>query len=231
MRCFLFLIGSFFLPACTVQAALIILDPGHGGSDGGAGGGSAFSEKQFTLALAQQIADRLAAQHRVELTRTSDIHMAPADRAALANHLRADLMVSLHTAVAPYCGNRTAAVYYHNDERLSMPSGTSIQGALAEADTDRPAWAKLQIRHHHQSQYLAATLKQVLGDSQTFDSVTVSGVPLVALMGADLPAVLLEVGCMHPTTVPTPQMLQQQINEYAEIIAKAIQKAVSGLAR
>ena len=226
---FLYLIGLLFLPASHSQAAVIVLDPGHGGNDSGAGRGSEFAEKQFTLALAQEIASLLAARHRIELTRTADIQMAPADRAAVANHLRADLMISLHAAVAPFCSDRTAAVYYHNDERLSIPFGTSVQGNSDVSDTDRPVWAKLQVRHQHQSQYLATALKRALGESEAFDSVTVSGVPLVPLMGADLPAVLVEVGCIHPSAASNPQTLKQQLNGYAESIANAIETALPGL--
>ncbi|MBC2713588.1 MAG: N-acetylmuramoyl-L-alanine amidase [Desulfosarcina sp.] len=225
------LAGTFFLPSCKAQAATIVLDPGHGGYDGGAPSGNEFAEKQFTLALAQKIAGLLAARHRVELTRSSDIEMAPADRAAVANHLQADLMISLHAAVAPYCSNRTAAVYYHNDDRLSIPSGTSIQDTAIESDTGRPAWFRLQIRHQHQSQHLAAMIKRSIGETGAFDSVTVSGVPLVTLMGADLPAVLVEVGCIHPAAAPDPKTLTEQLNGYAESIANAIETAVAGLAQ
>ncbi|WP_319405360.1 N-acetylmuramoyl-L-alanine amidase [uncultured Desulfosarcina sp.] len=226
---FLCLIGLLFMPAGHSQAAVIVLDPGHGGNDSGTGRSSEFPEKQFTLALAQKIASQLAARHQVELTRTADIQMAPADRAAVANHLRADLMISLHTAVAPFCTDRSVAVYYHYDERLSLPSGNSIQGNPAELDANRPVWAKLQDRHQHRSQYLAATLKQALENSATFDSVTVSGVPLVTLMGADLPAVLVEVGCIHPVGASNPQTLKQQLNGYADSIANAIEMALPGL--
>jgi N-acetylmuramoyl-L-alanine amidase len=226
---FLYLIGMLFLPVGHVQAAVIVLDPGHGGNDSGAGRGSEFAEKQFTLALAQKIASLLASRHRVELTRTADIQMAPADRAAVANHLQADLMISLHAAVAPFCSDRTAVVYYHNDERLSIPFGNSVQDIPAESDDDRPMWAKLQVRHQRQSHYLAAALKQALVDGEAFDSVTVSGVPLVPLMGADLPAVLVEVGCIHPFAASSLQTLKQQLNGYAESIANAIETALPGL--
>lgn len=225
------LIGLCLLPAVHSQAAVIVLDPGHGGNDSGAGRGSQFAEKQFTLALAQKIAALLETRHRVELTRTADLQMAPADRAAVANHLRADLMISLHAAVAPYCSDRTALVYYHNDERLKIPFGTSSQGMPAESITDRPAWNRLQIRHQHQSQKLAVTFKQSLGGSGTFDSVTVSGVPLAPLIGADLPAVLVEVGCMHPAAATSRQTLEQQLDGYARSLANAIETALPGLAR
>ena len=227
---FLSLVGLSLLPALPSQAAVIVLDPGHGGNDSGAGRGSAFAEKQFTLALAQKIATLLEPRHRVELTRTADVQMEPADRAAVANHLRADLMLSLHAAVVPYCSKRTAAVYYHNDERLKIPFATSSQGIPAESDADRPEWNRLQIRHQHRSQNLAVTLKRSLGDSDTFDSVTVSGVPLAPLMGADLPAVLLEVGCMHPAAATNRQTLEQQLDGYAASLVNAIETALPGLA-
>ena len=223
---FLSLVGVLLLPALPAQAAVIVLDPGPGGNDSGAGRGSEFAEKQFTLALAQKIAALLEARHRVELTRTADVQMEPADRAAVANHLRADLMISLHAAVVPYCSDRIAAVYYHNDERLKIPFGASSQGMPAELDADRPAWNQLQIRHQHQSQNLAATLKRSLGDSETFDSVTVSGVPLLPLMGADLPAVMVEMGCIYPTATTDPQTLKQQLDGYAASLATAIETAL-----
>ena len=226
---FFSLVGLSLLPALPSQAAVIVLDPGHGGNDSGADRGSEFAEKQFTLALAQKIAALLEARHRVELTRTADVQMTPADRAAVANHLRADLMISLHAAVSPYCNDRTATVYYHNDERLKIPFGTSSQGMPTELDADQPAWNRLQIQHQHQSQNLAATLKQSLGDSDTFDSVSVSGIPLVPLMGADLPAVLVEVGCMHPAASTDPQTLKQQLDWFAASLANAIETALPGL--
>jgi N-acetylmuramoyl-L-alanine amidase len=223
--------GLLFLPSLHCQAAIIVLDPGHGGNDNGAGSGSAFTEKQFTLALAEKIAALLEANHRVELTRTSDIQMMPEDRAAVANHLQADLMISLHAAVAPYCSDRDAAVYYHSDEHLTLPFGASLQGMPVESDADRPAWVKLQVQHQHQSRSLAIRLKQSMGDSDSFDGVTVSGVPLVTLMGADLPAVLVEVGCILPAAASNAQQFELLLNGYAASIADAIETALPGLAR
>lgn len=218
-------IGVVLLLSYPCPAATIVLDPGHGGGDNGAGNGKNFTEKQFTLALVQKIASLLPTRHRVELTRTSDIAMSPTDRAAMANHVGADLMISLHAGVTPYCDNRNAAVYYHNEDRLSIPSGMSVQNGSAEPDTDLPVWPKLQIRHQHQSQYLAATVKRSLLDSGSFDHVSVRKVPLAPLMGADLPAVLIEVGCLHPSATPSTSMTDQELQKVAQSIAKAIETA------
>ena len=55
--------------------------------------------------------------------------------------------------------------------------------------------------------------------------------PLVALMGADLPAVLLEVGCLHPKSPLTSRQFKQQLGDWAEPIAAAIEMALDELAR
>ena len=223
------LMGAFLLPACPVLAATIVLDPGHGGHDGGAGGNSAYAEKRFTLELARRVAEHLAANHRVELTRTADISVSPEDRAGTANHLKADLMVSLHAAVSPYCGDRNAFIYYHDDERLVFPSESAIQRPLTDTETGRPEWNRLQIRHQAQSRRLAAAMKLSLQLKSGFDTIMVTGVPLIALMGADLPAVLMEVGCIHPTVPLTGQQFQRQLDDLAQPIATAIESAIDEL--
>jgi N-acetylmuramoyl-L-alanine amidase len=220
------LLGSLLTPVCHCLAATIVLDPGHGGNDVGAGKGGDYTEKQFTLALAQKIDGLLSGRYRVELTRSADVEMAPADRAAVANHLRADLMISLHAAVAPYCSDRSAAIYYYTDEHLVIPSEMAARGQLAESDNDLSPWEMLQARHKHQSRKLATDIKEALEKSGTFDHVTVSGAPLVSLMGADLPAVLVEVGCIHPAATSTTQSLDQHLDAYAQAIADAIETAI-----
>lgn len=220
------LIACMLIPAAHTVAATIVLDPGHGGSETGAVSGDDFTEKQFTLSLARRIADRLGLRHRVELTRTADISMAPADRAAVANHFKADLMVSIHAAVAPYCSERTAAIYTHDDARLVIPSKKSLQNDLDQSDTNLPAWDRLQMKHQQRSLQTAGWIKQVMQESDAFDSVSMYSAPLAPLMGADLPAVLLEVGCIHPAAPPEPGEIERQLEAYSESIAKAIDMAV-----
>jgi len=222
---FLLSIAAVYGQAEPVLAATVVLDPGHGGNDEGAGGGSAFSEKRFTLALAQAVAAALSPKHQVELTRAADIELAPADRAALANHLKADLMVSLHAAVTPYCSDRTAAVYVHNDERLVMGSGKTDK-----SEGDPPAWETLQVKHHQNSHKAAEEIRIALAASGSFDHVAVYKAPLIVFMGADLPAVLLEVGCIHPTIALTKDQYEQQLNAYVGPIATAIETALDALA-
>ena len=209
--------------------AIIVLDPGHGGNDSGANNGTDYDESQFTLALAQATARLLAPDHQVEMTRSSGITVPIADRAGKANHFKADLMISLHAGVAPYCGEDKAVVFFHEDQRLVFPTGISEQSEAGESEADQPAWVKLQARHHHQSQYLATLFKQSLLDEDAFDQITVRGAPLAVLMGADLPAVLIEVGCLHPSTTISASKMDQEINKYAQSIANAVNMVVPKL--
>ncbi len=151
------------------------------------------------------------------------------DRAGMANHLKMDLMISLHAAVAPYCSDHKAAVYFHEDERLVYPTRISAPNQTGESEIHHSAWAKLQIRHRDRSRQLAALIKQFLLAGGVFDQTTVDGAPLAVLMGADLPAVLIEVGCMRRTGAISISKMDQQISTYAQSIANAVNLAVNEL--
>jgi N-acetylmuramoyl-L-alanine amidase len=74
---------------------LIVLDPGHGGSDPGAVG-SGLQEKNINLELVRRVQRKMADTADVILTRNSDVFLSLADRADRANKQNADLFVSLH---------------------------------------------------------------------------------------------------------------------------------------
>ena len=217
------------LPSGSAWGGGIVLDPGHGGNDSGAGQGFEFTEKSLTLSLAQMIAAQINPKYQAELTRNADIELTPADRAGFANHLKADLMVSIHGGVAPYCSHRSAAVYYHDDDRLVMPPAKRDQGSAADSGRDRLAWERLQTRHRQKSRAIAETIRKALADSDSFDNVVVRSAPLATLMGADMPAVLLEMGCFNPATPLSRKQFEQALNDYAVPLARAIAAAMEDL--
>ncbi len=74
----------------------VIVDPGHGGQDAGAGG-SYGNEKEFTLRLARQLKRNLEDRgFRVEMTREDDRYLTLAERVAIANRVEKGIFVSLH---------------------------------------------------------------------------------------------------------------------------------------
>ena len=93
---------------------LVVIDPGHGGSDPGASGVSGtVREKELTLLVARELRQRLAERGRVRvaLTRDDDSTVPLDARAAIARGLGADLFLSIHADSARNPLARGATVY------------------------------------------------------------------------------------------------------------------------
>jgi N-acetylmuramoyl-L-alanine amidase len=77
--------------------ARIVLDAGHGGHDPGAVA-NGLREKDLTLAIAKHIGRMLGEYEGAEVfyTRTDDRYLSLEERAAIANKLKADLLISVH---------------------------------------------------------------------------------------------------------------------------------------
>ena len=80
-----------------LRAPRVVIDPGHGGLDGGARGAAGVAEKDIVLALATEVAAQLT-KHGVEvvLTRSTDVFVPLEERTAVANRAAADAFVSIH---------------------------------------------------------------------------------------------------------------------------------------
>lgn len=77
---------------------LIVIDPGHGGSDNGAIGQKYTKEKDICLKVAQELAKLIRKDKlfKVLLTRNKDETVSLQKRAAIANDAEADLFISIH---------------------------------------------------------------------------------------------------------------------------------------
>lgn len=100
------------------KRSLIVIDPGHGGTDSGAIYGN-IKEKDLVLKIALQTAHALrAAGYKVALTRTSDDDPGEEARASLAE--KADVFLSLHIAGTNWAGPGPA-VYTSTSYSSQMP--------------------------------------------------------------------------------------------------------------
>jgi N-acetylmuramoyl-L-alanine amidase len=125
------LLGS----AAAAPRRVVVLDPGHGGSNAGAKGPRGIVEKQLTLQLANQVAERLVARGIVvELTRTGDRTLTLRQRVAIADRLPADLFVSIHANASP---DRTQRGF---ESYVLSARGTDVEGRALRGDvhTTRP---------------------------------------------------------------------------------------------
>ncbi len=89
-------------PAATDRLIIIALDPGHGGEDPGAIGPGGTREKDVVLRLAHRLRDRINASSingntmRAYLTRDADFFVPLHVRVQKAQHVQADLFISIH---------------------------------------------------------------------------------------------------------------------------------------
>ncbi|MBN1816457.1 MAG: N-acetylmuramoyl-L-alanine amidase [Sedimentisphaerales bacterium] len=86
-------------PGRKLAGCKIVVDPGHGGRDPGAGqaGFSPIPEKTINLAIAQDVEVLLKTQGaEVIMTRRNDVFVELLDRASLATRHKADLLISIH---------------------------------------------------------------------------------------------------------------------------------------
>jgi N-acetylmuramoyl-L-alanine amidase len=122
---------------------VIVIDPGHGGSDHGAIGPGKTSEKMVTLSVAGRTKALLeAAGAKVIMTRQEDCDVSPAGspavdelkcRVAIANDSKADVFLSIHTNAAPNPLSNGTAAYYYKKTSYDALLAQNIQRSIVQA--------------------------------------------------------------------------------------------------
>ena len=88
----------------TAGKFTIVLDAGHGGKDPGCIGKKGGKEKNINLAVTKAVGKLLEQNQKdmkVVYTRQTDVFVELNERAAIANRVKADLFVSIHTNALP----------------------------------------------------------------------------------------------------------------------------------
>lgn len=202
--------GALVVPTPTPrpEPKVVVLDPGHGGTEEGAKGPGGLLEKDAVLALSRTVREVLTARgYRVVTTRDSDASVGLQDRTAIANAAKADVFLSLHMNASRSPSAHGTEVYY-----LSLDASDRAAAALAEAENrdapDAPPSAEtnaalrdldLILWDLAQNQYITASsrLAEIIqGDFNRLLGITTRGVkqaPFRVLIGVNAPAVLVEV--------------------------------------
>jgi N-acetylmuramoyl-L-alanine amidase len=198
-------IAALLGTAAAAPARHVVIDPGHGGSNPGAKG-PGLHEKQLTLTIATQVARRLRARGiDVQLTRDSDRTLTLRQRVALADRLPADVFVSIHANASPTRTQRGFETF------VLTARGIDVDGRALRSDTTTPRpnvdpeiALVLDDVERGASQWeaadLAARMQRSLRDRRgaTGDRGVRQDAHHV-LLGATMPAVLVEVGFLdHP---------------------------------
>lgn len=179
--------------AVELEEFLLVLDPGHGGSDTGCQGASGVLEKNVVLDLAKRIR-ALCLQNgmRIQLTRESDVERRPIERIRIANRNRGQLFLSLHCN-ASFSPNAAGIRIYINN-----PMGEFRSEAALPAPNHTSGRSSIKILTQDdyllQSREFAAVLKDQFAAIFPASPISQSEMPLVTLSGVYMPAILVEIG-------------------------------------
>jgi N-acetylmuramoyl-L-alanine amidase len=185
----------------------VVIDPGHGGKETGAIGPAGSAEKELTLLIAKTLSARLeqALALRTVLTRSDDVDLALDDRSALANQNKADLFLSIHLNSSVGRSAVGAETYFlslqASDQRAADAAAVEnyVGAAAAPAGSDDfelqlLLWDLAQSQHLAASQRLATMIQEELNRDLDLRDRGVKQAPFRVLMGAAMPAVLVELG-------------------------------------
>jgi len=169
------------------------LDPGHGGLDTGAKGPAGLLEKDAVLRIAQLVAMRLRHSYRVILTRSDDYSLPLTKRTELANQHQAAVFLSIHAGGAFQQAKRGITICSYQESYGDAFSGAPEIPLPDSTAATRKPWDLVQISHKPESKKLAEAIYHRFCSEEN-PNCRMASAPLLVLVGADMPAVLIEVG-------------------------------------
>jgi len=192
---------------------VVVVDPGHGGSDRGAVGQSGTSEKDLMLDLAEELGRQLRRLgFQVVLTRDDDRDLEPEQRAEAANLAGGDVFVSLHADGWFDAGASGVTTF-------AAPPGDEPLPDLADGFTP---WRLAQRRHAVASGELAALVQPRLVAASGSPDRGIVRFDARVLQGLDMPAVMVEVGFLTDPGQERSLLDGGRRRELAAAIAEAV---------
>jgi len=183
----------------------IVIDAGHGGKDPGAIGRNGIREKDIMLKLANLVAEKVREELKCEtiLTRKKDVFLPLEDRTAIANMKKADLFISLHVNAHKDRKCMGVETYFLN---IALDED-SMNVAARENATSTKNISDLQMilndlmlntKINESSRLARFVHKGLVGELRkkykTIKNRRVRQAPFYVLIGAEMPAILVEVG-------------------------------------
>jgi N-acetylmuramoyl-L-alanine amidase len=217
---------------------LVMIDPGHGGYDPGTQSSAGALEKDLALQIATRLKAALEARGiRAQLTRSTDVFISLAERTRIANRAGADLFVSIHLNSSPNANTTGIEVYYLNNTtdratiRLARMENGGANGYGAP-DASNLNYILTDLRQNYKASEAASLARMI--DAQTVADldaglglyVNALGAkmgPFYVLVGAHMPAVLVECGFMSNA----PEAARLESANYQDVLARAIATSVA----
>lgn len=226
---------TYFAPKVSTSK-IVIIDPGHGGKDTGAIGYKRLREKNAVLKIALKLGRYLKQYgYKVYYTRKSDKFIKLRDRTHYANLKKADLFISIHANAAPrrsqYLSSKGIETYYLSPARSARAKRVSAKENSADISSMDYFSKQVFLNFLNREKILASNKlaidiqRGILKNVRKRYSVVDGGVrkaPFWVLVGAQMPAVLVETGYITNPTEAT-----RLFNPYYEnLLAKGIANGI-----
>lgn len=217
---------------------IVLLDPGHGGTDPGAPGVSGqVKEKDLTLVFARELRALLAERGRVRvaMTRETDRSLSLEERAAIARKLGAGLLVSIHMDSAPNPLARGATVYSLSDVASDAEAARFAQAENSDAaltsernDSVRFLLSDLALRDQMEdSAALATRMVKAAGPGMLLRPEPHKFAAFHILRRSEVPGVLFEAGYISNADDEALLITPQGRKPIVEALARAIETELS----
>lgn len=187
----------------------IVIDPGHGGRDPGAVGPGGVYEKDVVLQVSLKAREKLAEKgYKVVLTREKDEFLGLQERAAIANEAGGDIFISVHANASPHGGwgfetyflSATASddearkTAHKENKAVKFELGGHDLPPEINSDLEAILFDMAQSEYLRESEKLALILQDRLDSLLESPNRGIKQAPFLVLMGATMPAVLVEIG-------------------------------------
>jgi N-acetylmuramoyl-L-alanine amidase len=214
---------------------VVVIDPGHGGSQRGAVGVNGTKEKDIVLGVAQRTRRMLGnvADIDVVMTRQKDDEIELEDRVQMANLVRADLFVSIHANSFPSPSLGGVETFFHSIEAsgeearrvASYENAPKGKPGRAAPDTLSLILKDMQSAEKlRDSSRLAHLVQEQLAAAVPFENRGVMQADFTVLRGTGMPSILIELGFL--SNPKEEKALKNPLIQ--EKIAHAILKGVLG---
>jgi len=193
--------------AVYASSKRIVIDAGHGGKDSGAIGYKKYQEKRAVLKIAKLLKNMLIKQgYKVYLTREDDTFVKLSDRTHFANQKKADLFISIHANAAPASQKlslKGIETFFLSPAKTAKAKRIAAKENASAMNLDTISKDTLLSFLNRtkivQSNKLAIDIQSGILSSvkKKYDKIIDGGVreaPFWVLVGAQMPAVLVEIG-------------------------------------
>jgi len=207
----------------------IIIDAGHGGKDPGAVSPSGVQEKDITLHIAKQLASLLKQDRNVavHLTRESDVYLPLEERTAFANQRHGDLFISIHANAHQFSDRNGIETYYlslaKDEEARRVAAFENTTAHISFSQLESTLSDILKNCKTEESREFAELIQHHLIEGTTQNDRGVRQAGFVVLVGAEMPAILVEVGFL--TNSRDEQLLTSE--SYCQSVARALYNGIT----